>query len=169
MTIRLNFLSNKWQNGLSYNSTYFITLKKENLESFRKAFEKQVTQTITKEQRTPKLQIDHKIEFDFINFKNQGILKQMAPYGPQNLQPLFLSRSVLVRHKPSTLKDQHLKMMVYQEGNNQGFDAIAFGFGHLQEEISPNKPFDIVYHLEENEFQGNKTLQLNVKDIKLAT
>ena len=145
-----------------------LTLTLENVDAFRNAFEKVVSETITSDQLIPKLPIDQKVNLEFINFKTINILNQMAPFGPLNLQPLFWSENVFVKNEPRLIKDVHMKLMVYQKKYVPGFDAIAFGFGEWVEIIEPNKPFQIAYHIEENEFQGNKTLQLNVKDIKLA-
>ena len=145
-----------------------LSLSLENVEAFRDAFEKEVSETITADQLVPKLTVDLEVDFDFLTFKTLGIINQMAPFGPQNLQPTFSSKNVYVKNKPRLLKDTHLKLMVYQEGHAGGFEAIGFGLGYLADKIQPNMPFDIAYHLEQNEFQGNKTLQLNLKDIKIA-
>ena len=145
-----------------------LSLSLENVEAFRDAFEKEVSETITADQLVPKLTVDLEVDFDFLTFKTLGIINQMAPFGPQNLQPTFSSKNVFVKNKPRLLKDTHLKLMVYQEGHAGGFEAIGFGLGYLADKIQPNMPFDIAYHLEQNEFQGNKTLQLNLKDIKIA-
>lgn len=143
-----------------------MSLPLSNVNSFRKAFEKTVTDTITIDQLTPKLHIDQKIDFGFINFKNINIINQMGPFGPQNLQPLFWSENVFVKTKPRLIKNTHLKLTAYQKNYDIEFDVIAFGFGDWAKVLEPNKPFQLIYHIEENEFQGNKTLQLNVKDIK---
>lgn len=145
-----------------------LSLPLENVAAFREAFEEIAANTLTPDQLIPKLHIDRKITLDFVNLKNIKILNQMAPFGPQNLQPVFWSEKVFVKKTPRLIKDAHLKLMVYQKGNSQGFDAIAFGLGEWAEKIEPNIPFEIAYHIEENTFQGNEKLQLNVKDIKLA-
>lgn len=145
-----------------------MTLELDKVDSFREKFEQIVKAKITPDQQIPKILVDQKVDFDFLNFKNMGILNQMAPFGPWNLQPTFWSENVFVKKEPRLIKDAHLKLMLYQDGNPQGFEAIGFGFGELSEKIRPNEPFQIVYHLEENEYRGHKSLQLNLKDIKLA-
>jgi single-stranded-DNA-specific exonuclease len=145
-----------------------MSLSLDKVEEFRAAFEEEVNKTITPDQLIPKLTIDLEVDFDFLTFKSLAIINQMAPFGPQNLQPTFASRNVYLKNKPRVLKDAHLKLMIYQEGQSAGFEAIGFGFGHLADQLRPNTPFEIAYHLEQNEFQGNKTLQLNLKDIKIA-
>ncbi len=145
-----------------------LSLPLKNVDAFRAAFEEEVSKNVTNEQLIPKLNIDEKVDLSFINFKNHNIIKQMAPFGPQNLQPVFWSEDVFVKKKPRVIKDVHMKLKVFQEGSTDGIEAIAFGLGSWAEQISPLQPFQLAYYLEENEFQGNKTLQLNVKDIKLA-
>jgi single-stranded-DNA-specific exonuclease len=145
-----------------------LSLSLENVDAFRNAFEEEVNKTITPDQLFPKLLIDLEVDFDFLSFKTLGIINQMAPFGPQNMQPIFVTRNVYIKNKPRILKDAHLKLMLYQEGYSGGFEAIGFGFGDMADKIVPNMPFEIAYHLEQNEFQGNKTLQLNLKDIKIA-
>ena len=143
-----------------------LTLKLENVDPFREKFEEIVSTTISTEQLTPKIEIDQIVNLDFITFKNIEIINQMAPFGPLNLQPTFWTKNVYVKNPPRKIKEEHIKMMLYQEGTNQGFEAIGFGLGHWAEKIETSEPFQIVFHLETNEFQGHKTLQLNLKDIK---
>ena len=145
-----------------------MTLPLANVAPFRKKFEKVVSATILPEQLTPKLLIDTKIDFEFLSLKTMDIIDQMAPFGPQNSQPTFWTENVIVKKAPRVLKEDHLKMSVYQEGHSQSFDAIGFGLGEWAEKIEINMSFQIAYYLERNEYQGHKSLQLNLKDIKLA-
>ena len=145
-----------------------LSLPLENIEEFRALFEEVVSNKITPDQLIPKLHVDQVVDLDFINLKTRNILNQMAPFGPQNLQPVFWSKRVFVKKRPRVIKDAHMKLTVYQEGHTGCFEAIAFGLAEWSEKIEINEPFQLAYHIEENEFQGNKTLQLNVKDIKLA-
>lgn len=145
-----------------------VKLPLDQVDAFREAFEAVVADRLTPDQLVPKLTIDLEVDFDFLTFKNLGIINQMAPFGPLNLQPTLCTRDVFVKNPPRLLKDTHLKLMLYQAGTSGGFEAIGFGLGHLADRIRPNEPFAIAYHLEQNEFQGNKTLQLNLKDVNIA-
>jgi len=145
-----------------------VKLPLDKVDAFRQAFEEVVAMRLSPDQLVPKLTIDLEVNFDFLTFKNFGIINQMAPFGPQNLQPTLCTRRVFVKNPPRLLKDVHLKLMIYQAGTSGGFEAIGFGMGHLADQLKPNQPFDIAYHLEQNEFQGNKTLQLNLKDINIV-
>ncbi|MEP4531770.1 MAG: single-stranded-DNA-specific exonuclease RecJ [Cyclobacteriaceae bacterium] len=143
-----------------------LTLKLDKVDAFRQKFEEVVSASITPEQLIPKLDIDLDIDFDFIDFRSFAILQQMAPFGPQNMQPVFSTTDVKCKIEPRVLKETHLKLQVYQQTPNQSFDAIGFGMGHLKDKILESESFKLAYHIEENNFRGNKSLQLLIKDIK---
>ncbi len=143
-----------------------LSLPLENVPLFKHRFEEVVARTITEEQLLCKLDANLEVNFDFINYKTYNILRQMAPFGPGNLNPVFIAREVTTRYPPKLIKDEHLKMTLIQNGS-QPFEAIAFGMGHFLEPIGTGQPFSIAFHLEENEYRGNKSLQLIIKDIKI--
>lgn len=143
-----------------------LSLPIENIPLFKNRFEEVVASTITEEQLLSKLEVDMEVNFDFINYKSYNILNQMAPFGPGNVNPVFVSRNVTTKYPPRLIKDEHLKMTLVQRGS-QPFEAIAFGMGHFLEPISKGQPFSIAFHLDENEYRGNKSLQLIIKDIKI--
>ncbi|PKQ70791.1 single-stranded-DNA-specific exonuclease RecJ [Raineya orbicola] len=147
-----------------------LTLKPENLRAFQEKFEQVVASRIKPEQLSPHLEVDMKLLLKDATDKFMRILNQLAPFGPGNMQPLFMSESVKAIPESVTFvgKDEpkiHLKFKVRQE-NSAVFDCIAFGMGHLAEKIQTGEPFHICYHLEENHFRDNTTLQLRIKDIK---
>jgi single-stranded-DNA-specific exonuclease len=143
-----------------------LTMPVENIDGFRRAFEEEVKSKLKEEHLTPSLNIDLDVDFDFINFKTLSIIDQMAPFGPGSLQPTFASANVMARNI-KVIKEKHLKMVVYQEEFDIELEVIGFGYGHLAEQLKRGKPFRLAYHIEENNFRGNKTLQLNIKDIKI--
>ncbi len=144
-----------------------MTLCEENYEKFKNAFENEVKNTITEEQREPQISIDLEINFEDIDDKMLRILKQFEPFGPQNMTPIFITKGVRDTGygKPMGLKDEHLKLFLKQN-NSEGFAAIGFGLGKKYDLISAKKPFDIVYSLSENEWNGKTTLQLNLRDFQ---
>ncbi|MDH5610106.1 MAG: DHHA1 domain-containing protein, partial [Cyclobacteriaceae bacterium] len=142
-----------------------LTLPLENVEPFKRKFEEVVSQSITQSQLLPVLEIDLTVDFDFVQYKSFNILKQMAPFGPHNQQPIFESENVYCKYAPKILKEEHLKMTLHQKGG-PSFEAIAFGMAHLAPRIDTVTPFRIAYHIDENEYMGNKSLQLTLKDIK---
>lgn len=143
-----------------------ISLTLDKVEAFKKRFEEIVTNTILPEFEVPKLTVDAEVPFDFINIKNFNILNQMTPFGPQNMQPIFVTNRVKLVGRVKLIKEKHLKIQVRDGDNDAPFDAIAFGFGDLQSSLSTTKSFRMAYHIDLNDFRGRKRLQLIVKDIK---
>lgn len=144
-----------------------LTLPLENLEAFQQKFEEIVASTILPESLQPKLEIDLEVPLEFIQDKSYSIIKQMAPFGPQNLKPVFMTSDVKLKYPPKVLKEEHLKLSLYQPGNSNVYEAIAFGLGHLADELTLAESFNIAYQIDMNEFRGHKSLQINIKDIKI--
>jgi len=142
-----------------------LTLKVENVEAFQKKFEEVVGELITPEQLCPNLEIDMKIDLDQVNYKLYNILKQMAPFGPGNMHPVFVSEDVYDNGKARILKEQHLKMCLKQ-GDSAPIEAIGFGMSEYYQRIAAKEKFKVCYTICENEFNGQKSLQLMIKDIK---
>jgi len=148
-----------------------LTLKPENYEKFKACFERYVAENITKDQLTPSINADLLIEVKHINHKFYKILKQFAPYGPNNMKPVFISRHVFDNGQGKIVgkNGEHLKLKVIQHlGDNLTIDAIGFGFGEFYDKIKNYHPFDICYTIEENVFMGRKNLQMLIRDIKLS-
>jgi len=143
-----------------------LTLPLEKVDEFTDRFEKVVTDRILPEQLIPKIDIDTEIPLSFIHFKTLNIINQMAPFGPQNLAPLFGTKNVYVDTIPQTIKDQHLKGFLHDESSTKLYEFIGFGLAEKQEQFQIGQPFQIAYHLEENNYLGNKSLILNLKDVK---
>ncbi|XOV92635.1 MAG: single-stranded-DNA-specific exonuclease RecJ [Bacteroidota bacterium] len=143
-----------------------LSLLPENLDDFKVRFEEVVSKNILEDQLIPKIQVDQQVNFDFINFKTLKIISQMAPFGPQNPQPIFVSSNVRVKGKPKVIKDQHLKLMLFQEGHPKTVESVGFGMAEKLEMIENARSISIAYHIDLNEYMGNKTIQLIIKDIK---
>lgn len=144
-----------------------MTLKEENYQNFKNAFEQQVKNTILEEQRVPEIAIDMELNFTDIDEKMIRILKQFEPFGPENMTPVFTTKNVWDTGygKPMGSDDDHLKLFLKQQ-NSEGYSAIGFGLGKKYNLISNRKPIEIVYALSENEWNGKTTLQLNLKDLR---
>ncbi|WP_285059976.1 single-stranded-DNA-specific exonuclease RecJ [Pedobacter ginsengisoli] len=142
-----------------------LTLKPENMELFSERFENIVAATITEELLRPELGIDAAIEFSQITPKFQRIIAQMAPFGPHNLAPVFVTDNVFVAAKPQVVGIKHLKLMLKQQ-NSIIFEAIGFGLAEYESLLQPNAPFSVCYTVEENVWKDKRSLQLNIKAIK---
>lgn len=143
-----------------------MTLKEENYENFKNAFENEVKKTIHPDLLTPEISYDTEIELSEINPKLMRLLKQFEPFGPENMTPLFLAKGLTDSGYAKTLgsDNEHLKTFVKQE-NSESFGAIGFGLGNKLNLVAHKKKFDAIFSLEENEWKDNVTLQLQLRDI----
>ena len=143
-----------------------LTLKPENYERFKNKFEEVVSISIPKELLTPEIAIDAELDLCDITPKFFRILQQMAPFGPQNMKPVFKTSSVRDNGYGKRVgSDQsHLKLNIIYGANRKTYNAIGFGLGNKMDAIQND--FDIAYSLDENEWQGVKSIQLILKDIQ---
>ena len=144
-----------------------MTLLEENYLAFKNAFEKVVEETIHPDMLIPELSIDAEINLSDITPKLTRILKQFEPFGPQNMTPVFLTKNVKDTGYAQKLgaDGEHLKLFVRQN-NSEGMAAIGFGLGNKMELTTNKKPFEAVYCIDENEWNGKTSVQLRLKDIK---
>ena len=143
-----------------------LTLDISKVDAFRKRFETIVQKRIQEEHLTPRILVDHVIDIKRINQKFFNILRQMAPFGPENMQPVFVSENLRIVDRPRILKEEHLKFRVIQEPDDEPIEVIGFGFAEYFDLISSGMRFKLAYTIEENNFMGNRSLQLYMKDIK---
>ena len=144
-----------------------MTLKEENYPDFKKTFEKVVSETIHPDMLLPEISIDAELDFTEITPKLIRILKQFEPFGPLNMTPIFISKNVNDTGYPKKMgaDESHLKLFVKQN-DSDGIAAIGFGLGNKINLVADKKPFDAVYCLDENEWNGKVTIQLRLRDIK---
>ncbi len=146
-----------------------VSIKPEDFDEFNDTFEKVVSETITNDNLIQKIDVDSVIDFDEITPSFFNILKQLCPFGPENMTPVFVSRNVTDNgySKLVGADKTHLKLSIFQKSNNKIMDGIAFGMGKYLDDIKKNNNFDICFNIEENNFMNRKTLQLMVRDIKI--
>lgn len=150
-----------------------LTLKSEHLPRFIELFDEEVRKTIGSESLIPEQIIEKELPFGHLFNLGESIyevprlmrvLKQFEPHGPENMKPLFVARNVYA-HGAKLLKDEHLKMKVYQPDFQKHIDAIYFKCPEALDIVTQGA-FDMVFTLEENQFRGRTTPQLMVKDIR---
>jgi single-stranded-DNA-specific exonuclease len=144
-----------------------LTMKEENYQAFKQAFEDEVSKTIDRSLLIPEIKIDAKIDLKDITPKFYRIIKQFAPYGPENMTPVFMTEDLKDTGygKCVGADKTHLRMTVVQPGAN-ALVAIGFGMGDKVDLITDNKLFKVVYSVDENEWNGNVSLQLKLRDVK---
>jgi len=147
-----------------------LALKPENLNQFISEFHKYADDNITDDMLIPEIEIDTELFISDINFKFYKILKQFAPFGPENMSPVFLTKSVIDTGYAKLVgkkEAKHLKFsVVHPNRTGNPIPAIAFNMGHLLDKVKQGDPFDICYHIDENTWLGNTNLQLRILDIK---
>lgn len=150
-----------------------LTLSVANVPAFQERFEEVVTARINEIHMKPVLEIDDEILLDQINYRFFNILKQMAPFGPGNPEPIFCVNQVYAEDV-RVLKDKHLRFNVVQDGQETRPVCIAFGMADknifpdeiMYKMLNRKMRFDLAFEIRENTFRNNSSLQLYVKDIK---
>lgn len=146
-----------------------LSMKVENVQEFTRRFETYVAENILPEQMVPTIDIDGEIRFQDITPKFFRILKQFNPFGPDNYKPFFCTRHVF-DYGTSRLvgRDQeHLKLELVDSQSESIMNGIAFGQYEHNDHIKALHPFDIVYTIEENNYNGGSSIQLLIKDIRI--
>ncbi|WP_452227269.1 single-stranded-DNA-specific exonuclease RecJ [Lacinutrix cladophorae] len=144
-----------------------LTLKEENYEAFKQAFEAVVSKTIAKSLMTPEIKIDRKIDLRQVDGKLWRIIKQFAPFGPGNMTPIFVTEDLQDTGYGKCVgeDDKHLRITVTQPQADK-IVCIGFGLGNKLDLITNKKRFKAVYSVDENHWQGNVSLQLKLRDLK---
>ena len=143
-----------------------LTLKPDNYEAFKQAFEDEVTTTIDRNRLTPEIKIDMQIDLRDITPKFHRIISQFAPFGPANMTPIFMTKDIKDTGYGKCVgeDDKHLRLTASQ--GNEKIVSIGFNLGNKKDLIKGKKTFDAVYSIDENHWQGNVSLQLKLRDIK---
>lgn len=144
-----------------------LTLLPEQYLPFKEKFEKVVTETIEPYLLTPEITVDAMITLKDITPKLLRIIQQFAPFGPGNMTPVFMAEGLCdTGYAKGVGEDgKHLKCRVAQNGS-QPYGAIGFGMGDKLPVVRHGRNFSAVFSIEENEWNGNVSLQLKLKDIK---
>ncbi|MBN9283501.1 MULTISPECIES: single-stranded-DNA-specific exonuclease RecJ [unclassified Flavobacterium] len=145
-----------------------LTLKEKDYENFKKHFEKVVSETIHPDLLVPEISIDAEMELQAIDPKFFRILKQFEPFGPENMTPVFMAEKLNDTGYGKTIgqDEEHLRLYVKQQGEEPGFAAIGFGLADKINLTENRKSFDAAFSIDENEWNGNVSLQLRLRDIK---
>ena len=146
-----------------------LTMREENVHTFIQRFEEIVCSTIEDKMLVREIEIDSELSLKDITPSFFRILKQFAPFGPGNMAPIFRAANVRDNGRGKVVGNNHLKLSLVQQETAGGmFDGIAFQLGHHHSMVEQQEVFDVVFHVEENNFNGRTTLQLNIKDLKFV-
>jgi single-stranded-DNA-specific exonuclease len=143
-----------------------MSLLPENVEAFANKFEAVVSATIEDHLLIPEIIIDTEILFSNLNQPFYNIICQMEPFGPENMRPVFIAKKVTDTGYSKIVKDLHIRFVIKQD--NFTFTGIGFNMAAKFHLLQMQKPLDIVFTIDENEWNGNTTLQLKVIDLQLS-
>ena len=146
-----------------------LSMKPENIDKFRLRFNEVVSSMITADQQIPKIEIDAKLSFKEITPNFFNIIRQFAPFGPENMTPIYVTENVTDTGYSRAVGEDESHLQLYVKDESQiRMKGIAFGIAkQYLPKIKQKKTFDICYSIEENEWQGNTSLQLMVREIKI--
>ena len=143
-----------------------LTLLPENYQPFKQKFQEVVSRTLPAELATPAITLAMEMPLEKITGAFYNMLKCFAPFGPQNMTPIFFAKKVFAKEiTPIGKQKEHLRLQVTDATGKLSFAAVGFGLSHKKELLQQGKPVTIAYQLDENHWKGNVSLQLVLKDI----
>jgi single-stranded-DNA-specific exonuclease len=143
-----------------------LSMLPENVEAFRNKFEQVVSTTIEAHLLVPELIIESEITFADIKNNFYQILCQMEPFGPENMRPVFIAKKIMDTGYSKIVKELHIRFVLQQ--NNITLTGIGFNMAEKFKLLETKKPIDLVFTIDENEWNGLKSLQLKVLDLRLS-
>jgi single-stranded-DNA-specific exonuclease len=141
-----------------------MTILTKNLDGFRARFNDVVKSRVSIDEMAPRIEADALVGLKECAYPLFDVLRRMEPFGPGNARPLFLCRELKNKYSPRIVGDHHLKLMVAENG--AAMDAIGFNLGGRFEEIKKAGAFSMAFTLDENEWNGRKSLQLKIKGVE---
>ena len=144
-----------------------LSILPENIDCFREKLKMITDKKLKDEDLVPKITIDSEVELEGIDHKLVDMLELFSPFGPQNLRPVFITKSLEVFGEPYIVGNNHLRFKVKK--NDKVFDAIGFGLGDWAKPLSMKKiKIDLVYVVGKNEWNDSIQLQLQVRDLRIT-
>ena len=144
-----------------------MTIALENLPLFQTAFDQKVREAMGNTPLIPEIDIDIELNFEDINGKFYRIMRQMGPFGPKNMQPVFWTSHLKLASEPRIMKEKHFKLELVDPRTGICFNALGFNMVDFYlAKIKAAESIDIAYTIEENTFRGSSSLELFLKDIK---
>ena len=145
-----------------------LTLKEENYKNFKLKFEEVVKNTLPEELRTPEITIDAEINLSEVNPKFYRIIKQLEPFGPQNMKPVFMASGLRDNGYGKKVGEDktHLKLNIIEGANQKTYNAIGFSMGDKHQLTANGNSFKATFNIDENHWNGNTSIQLLLKDIQ---
>lgn len=143
-----------------------MTLQLDKVEALRQKFEDVVASTIDPQLLIPEIVIDAEVKLSELTWNFYNILSQMEPFGPENDRPVFVARGVRDTGYSRIVKEQHLRISLQQ--SNCTLTGIGFGMAEKFPLLANRQPVDVAFKLDVNEWNGQKSLQMRIVDLKAA-
>lgn len=150
-----------------------LSIHYDRIEEFKKRFNEVAKKSLTPEQLIPTLEIEAVVELNTITPKFRRILERFAPFGPQNMKPIFMTEKVEIFDRPRISANNHLFMKV-RKNNSAVFDVVGYNMGEYAQALLDlngslkNSYIDIVYTIETTTINDLTFPQLNLKDFRLS-
>jgi single-stranded-DNA-specific exonuclease len=141
-----------------------LTVELDKVDEFRDAFKLVAAELLTEDLLIPEIKIDAEVQLSDLTPKFIRVLSQFAPFGPENMRPVFAVRGVEVLGQPRIVGKNHLRFKV--RSNTHVVDAIGFNLGHLLSRVKNGSKVDVAFSLDEGEFAGETVPQLKIRDVK---
>ena len=152
-----------------------LTLPEANIDTFRSRLNTVIREKLSPQVVTDALSVDARLDLLTVNQRFVNVLRQFAPFGQYNEEPLFLAEDLEVAQKPRTVGSagQHLKIIVQPRGTTTGYEAIGFNLGKKASTLDAawrgGMPIEAVFALQENTFRGRTRTQLRLSDIRIPS
>ena len=147
-----------------------LLLEKTQLNAFRKSFNEAILLQ-KKEHLLPTLKVHAKVELDEWSDKIFKIIERMEPFGPGNPRPLFMAENVMLESAPQFMgqEKKHVRLKLRQnEKSSMNFNAVFFNASPVCDELKERSRIDLVYVMERNNWKGQSTVQIRIKDLALS-
>ncbi len=144
-----------------------LSMLPENVLAFTKRFEQEVCDTIPDHLLIPEIVIDSEISFPEITGSFYNILCQMEPFGPENMRPVFIARNVADTGYSKIVKELHIRFVLKHK--EKTLTGIGFNMAGKFDLLQQKKPLDVLFTIDQNEWNGETTLQLKMIDIRLSS
>ena len=145
-----------------------MTLKAENLDAFREAFEKVGEEMLDEEMLTPKVYYDAELDANEVDMKFLNILNKMAPFGPGNMTPVFYAKNLKDDGTGKIIgqTQEHIRLNIKR--SKDAIAAVGFGMASQFADIKKADSFEACFQINENVFRNVSSLQLMLKDIRIT-
>ncbi len=151
-----------------------LSMPEENVPEFRRRFDEVVRESVDPDNLVPAIEVDASLDLSEIGPRFWAVLKQFAPFGPHNPQPVFHAERLHIKGRPRALgrDNKHLKFTACDSDGESGVDVIAFNMGDrlpmVEQSIQSGTPLEALFSIEENHWNGRTTLQLKARDLRLV-